>query len=367
MKIGIIHPYFDVTGGAEMISLSLIDTLLAKKIQLSLYCVIPPKINETNYFSIHKVKEKKIPMFWRLQKIMELKQLFNLVSDDDILFVMSGGLTMEKVDAKKIYVYCNSTFSSEIKFTKKEFRGIKGIYLKKIQNNFKKSLKYLKNNNIELVTNSEFTKKEIEKNLGKKSRIIYPPVDVNKFLKSQDIKKEQKVVTVSRFSIEKNLDDVIEIFNKTGFPCELVGNSKHKNQFRVLEQLQAKKRKNVEIYNNISKIKISQLLSHAKVYLHTSQETFGISVVESIAAGCIPIVPDNSAHKETVPFEELRYKENEIEDAVKKINYAMEGKFDEFLPKLLSHIEKFSIEIFQKNIINLLENKSESKISEDNN
>ncbi len=335
-----------------MTSLSLIDALVTKNIQTTLYCVKPPEIKESQYFSIHRIKQKKIPMFWRLQKMMEVKQLFNLVSSSDILFVMSGGLTMEKSTAKKIYVYCNSSFSLETKFVEREFYGIKGIYFKRIQNNFKKSLKYLKNENIELISNSDFTRKEIEKNLGIKSDIIYPPVDINKFLKVQNIKKEKKIVTISRFSIEKNLENVIEIFNKMNFPCELIGNAKHKSQFKVLDQLQAKKRKNVKIYNNISKIKIPQLLLSAKAYLHTSKETFGISVVESIAAGCIPIVPDNSAHKETVPFEELRYKNNE--DAVKKINDVMEGKFDDFLPKLSVHIKKFSKEIFQKNIIELI-------------
>ena len=96
----------------------------------------------------------------------------------------------------------------------------------------------LKNENIELISNSDFTRKEIEKNLGIKSDIIYPPVDINKFLKVQNIKKEKKIVTISRFSIEKNLENVIEIFNKMNFPCELIGNAKHKSQFKVLDQLQ---------------------------------------------------------------------------------------------------------------------------------
>ena len=48
----------------------------------------------------------------------------------------------------------------------------------------------------------------------------------------------------------------------------------------------------------------------------------------------------------------LQYKDNK--DAVKKINDAMLGKFDDLRPELLKHIQKFSSEIFQKNILELI-------------
>ena len=260
---------------------------------------------------------------------------------------------MEKSNAEKIFVYCHSSFLSETKFLQKEFHGIKKIYLKIIQNYYKKSLKCLKSENIELIANSDFTRTGIEENLCKKSIIIYPPVNINEFLNESNMKKEKKIVTISRFSIEKNLDEAIKIFSNINYPCVLIGNAIHKNQFKVLEQLKSKKTDNVKIYSNISKIMIRDLLKSSKVYLHTSEETFGISVVESIAAGCIPIVPDNTAHKETVPFDELRYKNNG--EAIKKINDAINGKFDQLLPRLSIHIEKFSNEIFQKKIIELIE------------
>jgi glycosyltransferase involved in cell wall biosynthesis len=339
-------------GGAEVTSLSLIDVLITNKIKTTLYCIKSPDIEQTNLFSIHQIKQKKFPMFWRYQRMTEVKSLFNSVSNENILFVMSGGLTLEKSNAKLVYVYCHSSFSRELEFVKRKFHGIRGIYYKIIQNSVQKSIELLKNKDIKLISNSNFTKTEIKKNFDKDSCVIYPPVDINKFYNISNKQKESKVITISRFSVEKNLESVIEIFNNTDFFCELIGSAKHKNQFKILENLQKVKGKNVKIYNNVSPQNIIELLATAKVYLHTSKETFGISVVESIASGCIPIVPDNSAHKETVPFEELRYKDNE--DAVKKISDAMHGKFDDLQPKLFKHIQKFSSETFQKNIIELI-------------
>ena len=85
-----------------------------------------------------------------------------------------------------------------------------------------------------------------------------------------------------------------------------------------------------------------------------TKETFGISVVEAIAAGCIPIVPDNSAHCETVPFSELRYKNEK--DAKEKISDAINGKFDYFIPRLQEHIQQFSEKNFQDKILGIIKN-----------
>ena len=92
MKIGIIHPYFDVIGGAEITSLSLIDVLLENKIRSTLYCVKAPKISETDFFQIFQIKQKKFPLFWKYQRMTEIKKIFNAISNEDFLFIMRGGL-----------------------------------------------------------------------------------------------------------------------------------------------------------------------------------------------------------------------------------------------------------------------------------
>ena len=337
-----------------MTSLSLIDVLLENKTRTKLYCVKAPNISETDFFQIFQIKQKNFPLFWRYQRMMEIKKIFGAISDEDILFIMSGGLTIQKSNAKKIYLYCNSTFNEEIDFVKKEIHGIKARYLKIIQNNINKSLKILKEKNVNLITNSDFTKNEIKRNCDKDSVVIYPPVKIEKYKKFQKYDKIKKIITISRFSIEKNLDATIEIFNQTNFSCEIIGNAKYKNQFTILKRLQEKKGENIKIYSNISSEEISTLVSTAKVYLHSSKETFGISVVEAIAAGCIPIVPDNSAHCETVPFSELRYRNGK--DVKEKISDAINGKFDHLLPRLQEHVQQFSEKNFQERILRIIRN-----------
>jgi len=112
----------------------------------------------------------------------------------------------------------------------------------------------------------------------------------------------------------------------------------------------------IKLLRDIERAELVKSLNTAKVYLHTSKETFGISVIESIAAGCIPIVPDNSAHKETVPFNELRYQENNISDAQEKIKKAINGVFDKFLDPLRESIKIYDKNQFKKLIISYIEN-----------
>ena len=89
------------------------------------------------------------------------------------------------------------------------------------------------------------------------------------------------------------------------------------------------------------------------MYLHASKETFGIAVAEAVAAGCVPVVPDNSAHPETVPFAELRY--GTEEEAAGIVRETLGGRYDHFLPALRDHVQRFSEEAFQKAMLGIIE------------
>ena len=110
------------------------------------------------------------------------------------------------------------------------------------------------------------------------------------------------------------------------------------------------------LLKNIQRPLLVNCLNKAKVYFHCSRETFGITTVEGIAAGCIPIVSDIFGHKETVPFSELRYAENDHIQAEEKLTCALDGEFDHQLAKLKEHIKKYDREEFMANIIKFLEN-----------
>ncbi len=355
MKIGIIHPFFDVIGGAEQTTLSLIEKLKSTQNVTTLYTVEPPTIAETENFKFRLIKKKNFPTLWRYQRMKETKKLFKESHNNDAVIVMGGGLLLERTNVNKMLVYCHSTFTEEDNFSRARFEGVKGIYYKILQNNIKNSISCMHDKNVRLIANSEYTKEEIKKLFGVDSTVVYPPVNIGKFLKFFDSIKKKNIITISRYSPEKKLDDAINIVKSSGLSYVLVGNAKYSSQLRLFETIKSRSgQSNIELYCNLSSAEMENLLGSSKVYFHTSRETFGISVVESIAAGCVPIVPDNSAHKETVPFEELRYSGKD--DASKKLQNAMSGKYDHLRNDLKNHIQKFSVKSFQEKMIEQINN-----------
>ena len=97
-------------------------------------------------------------------------------------------------------------------------------------------------------------------------------------------------------------------------------------------------------------------LRGAAFFLHTMRdEPFGMSTVEAIAAGCIPVVHDSGGQREVVPLDHLRFRT--VEEAV--------GIFEALLaqrPKALAetsrylqnHIRQFSRDTFRGRMSKIL-------------
>ena len=86
------------------------------------------------------------------------------------------------------------------------------------------------------------------------------------------------------------------------------------------------------------------------------EEPFGITTVQGIGAGCIPIVHNSGGQKEVVPFEELRY---ENEDAIPELVRALEksDRIEELRDTLQKHITAFDSASFRDQFKSLLEQK----------
>ena len=198
----------------------------------------------------------------------------------------------------------------------------------------------------------------IKSKYDKDSEIIYPPVNINEFNSKN---KKNQIVSIGRFSEEKNHEFGIEVTSKINSPHYIIGNTKTKSNILYFEKLESKIKKlgpesKIKLLKNINRSDLVDYLNISKVYFHCSSETFGISVVESIAAGCIPIVPNNSAHKETISFKELRYEFNSIQDAQEKIKQALSGEFDHFKKLLQESIKKYDEKTFKKSFLSILDN-----------
>jgi len=209
MKIGIIHPSFDVIGGAEQTTLSLLDALKNTTHKVTLYTTTK-SVRIPSEIKICHVNRNSFPIGWSLQRILDVKKLFNKAKNEDLLFISSGNLVLGNTE-KNVIIYCHSTFESEFKFSNKENVGISKLYYDYIKKQIKDQIGLLEKSSVRLIANSNYTKEKIKELFNKDSEIIFPPVKIKKYMNNT----KSGVITIARYSPEKNLDFNIQVMKKT--------------------------------------------------------------------------------------------------------------------------------------------------------
>ncbi len=160
-----------------------------------------------------------------------------------------------------------------------------------------------------ILANSKFTEGLIKEAYGTHivTEVLNPPCNVRDATFPINLSHKQNIVlTVSRFAFGKRLDLVPDIAKRAkNWTFIIVGSTseissvliKHVREKIKLFGLECR----VILMLNASKDKLQEVLSMAKVYLHlTESEPFGISIVEAMAHGCVPVV-----HKSGGPWYDI--------------------------------------------------------------
>lgn len=212
-------------------------------------------------------------------------------------------------------------------------------------------------NNKLFFANSKFTADAVKTEFGLTPHILYPPVStdfLNHNEKDSDEKRDNAVITVARISKEKNLKIIPYIANLTrNISFTIVGLldsiQEYNSLLMLIKELGVSDK--VKILTNVKRNHLRGVLRNSKVYLHTSvNEHFGISIVEAMASGCIPIVHNSGGPKEFVPSY-LRYEL--IEEAAQKINKAIENWSPKEAHRISKYANKFSENNFSERFIKI--------------
>jgi glycosyltransferase involved in cell wall biosynthesis len=171
--------------------------------------------------------------------------------------------------------------------------------------------------------NSYFTKSYIDKLLGLDSLVIYPPVDVEK----KNVKKENIILHVGRFRVVDKTNGAMD-YKKQNFMVAafkemardgikgwkfILAVSVNEEELAEFENLKNKasgapiefivNKSNEELWNYYSKSKIYWHASGFGENLETNPEFaehFGISTVEAMGAGAVPVVFAAGGQKEII-------------------------------------------------------------------
>jgi glycosyltransferase involved in cell wall biosynthesis len=200
--------------------------------------------------------------------------------------------------------------------------------------------------NSTVVTNSEFSRRaivDLVKSDGCRPAVIAPPVSVGEFQKSGlfSAPRSDTILVVSRINRSKKLENAILLASilkrqKTGKKMVIAGNLSPDDYqgcryYNYLLDLAEEYGVSdyVTFKLNCELKKLGSLMQKSKVYFHPlPEEPFGISVVEAMSAGLIPVVPDAGGQTEFVP---ARYQFHSLEEAAGIIRASMQAPDSERL------------------------------------
>jgi glycosyltransferase involved in cell wall biosynthesis len=205
--------------------------------------------------------------------------------------------------------------------------------------------------NSTVLTNSNFSRKAILKSFGVDSIVLPPPVDVDLFQKAclTSNARDDSILVISRFHPSKKVENVIHLAkllhqNKLGTHMNIVGNmlpdgTGYLNYLKDLVK-HYKMENFVRFEVNLRFDRLIDLMRRSKVYIHPLPgEPFGISTVEAMSAGLIPVVPDIGGHTEFVP---AKYQFHTYGQGVEAVAAAFAAPASERL-KLSRLAQKYSV------------------------
>ncbi len=285
MKAAIYNPYLDTLGGGERYSMA-IANVLAK----SGYKVFVQWQDVT-------IKGKLEERFGIKLNDIEFVEDIKRGDGYDVCFWVSDG-SIPFLSARKNFLHFQVPFQEVSGNTL--INKIKFFRIKKV------------------ICNSLFTKKIVDNEYAVDSIVLYPPVDIKKFKTS---KKEKIILFVGRFSNllqAKGQDILIDVFkrfsdlNGSGWKLILAGGVEVGAEELIYKLLKQSENYNVEIVKKPTFIELKKLYAKAKFFWSAAGfdideskdpkkvEHFGITVVEAMAAGCVPIIFNAGGHKEII-------------------------------------------------------------------
>lgn len=301
MRIGVFDPYLDTLGGGEKYMLTIASCLSEDHKVEVLWDESDILDKASSRFGLD-LSHVKVSQNIFSPRFNFLKRMLSTRSFDAIFYLSDGSIPTSL--ARKTIIH----FQFPVEWTKTK--------------TLKTKLKFLKVNSV--IVNSRFTKSYIDKKFGIKSHVVYPPVTIPKANHNHN-QKENIILHVGRFtgiSFEgpnyKKQDVMVNVFKQmidqglTKWKLILVVSVMDRDRDRFEEFKKKAKRYPIEFVVNGNNSILWEYYRRAKIYWHATgfgeninkhpelAEHFGISTVEAMSKGAVPVVINLGGQKEIV-------------------------------------------------------------------
>jgi len=361
MDILVVHPSLNDRGGSEKVLLSIIESVKEKGHKVTL-----GTFEKTDW---QKAKEF-FGGVWKPDAEFTHPRMFGTSAYGELLnfhFLLAKAPKKFKVvilSTTSPWFYCPEAEKAIVYFNCSPVKygcGFKRTYL--IPYNFIQRQFIKKAKNKFFLANSIFSFGAIESVYGLQSEVVYPPVSLKAFKPSS--KKEDIIISVGRYNPSKKFETLIAAFSKIDKgKCLIIGSMRDRVSlvyFKKLERLisDLKLRNRVNLIVNCSSDILRRILARAKIYVHCAPyEYFGISVVEAMASGCIPVVYRNGGpYVDIISYDEYGFSFERVDQLANKLNLILNesGLFKKFSEKAIERSKVFSKDIFKRKLLEIVE------------
>ena len=202
------------------------------------------------------------------------------------------------------------------------------------------------NKNVDqMIANSSFVQKRIKDFYSCDSKVIHPFVDLKDFREVQNHPHEKSdfYLMVTAFAPNKRVSLAIEAFNELGIPLKIVGGGQQECELKEMSK------DNIFFLGNVSREEVVTLMNKARGFIFPGVEDFGITPLESLAAGTPIVARKIGGVLETLNDDVAQFFIEDHKDAlIEAVRLFEKRSFDR--AKLLQRAEDFSKETFKKKI-----------------
>ena len=357
MKIALVHDYIKEFGGAERVLRVLADMYPSAPIYTAF------KVDGSSCakaFSDRVIVESKwaflikrwnlysplrflLPLIWTSIDLRD----FDLVITSSSSYIARG---FKVGDNTKVIAYCHTPprflygFETSVNLQKYLLVRIYSV----VVNHFLRIFDLWSSQRVnKWLVNSKNVQGRVTKFYRQESTVVYPPVNVKEIIeKTSNVKKENYYLIVSRLVGAKGLVESAKAAKHLGFELKIIGEAVGFSGVKdELEKI------GVTLLGRVRDSELYTLYAKAKGFIALAKdEDFGMTVVESQAAGTPVIAYNGGGFKETIVDGETGVliqgtDINTLETAMKRFDEIQWSK-----RKLIMNAEKFSKEQFVKNV-----------------
>jgi glycosyltransferase involved in cell wall biosynthesis len=194
-----------------------------------------------------------------------------------------------------------------------------------------------------IFSNSKTTAERIRRSYGRTvDRVIYPPVNTDRFLKIERKSEEEGYLMWGRLVAYKRFDLAIDTAKELGFRLNIVGNGPLREEL----EKRASGAANIRFHGRLPDAALEELMSRSKAVLFPCYEDFGIVPVEAMAAGLPVVAYAQGGAAETVTSEfGVQMQHLTVTELARAIGDLERRDFAE--AGLRQHSQDFDVEVFR--------------------